>query len=196
MPAGDIYQLNVDQTLHGQELTNVHYFRQESADPPTSPAQALIDAFASELAPKQADFCSDEWRIVGYRAIRIHPMPTQAHFFTSTVVGQLALPAQPANVCFVSSMYGTPGAKIRHSRNYYAGLTNFSVVEGLLVQATLVIIRIFLDRLLQNITDATTSTDWKRVLWDTATDTAHDIIDSVPKTATRKLRSRTKGQGS
>jgi len=40
MPQNDIYQLSVDQTLDDNQLTNVHYFQQNSDDEALPAAEA------------------------------------------------------------------------------------------------------------------------------------------------------------
>lgn len=192
MPIGDIYQLSVDQLLFGVALTNTHYFRQESPDAPSDTPSTLIEAYINDLLPLQLAMQSQDCVSSQIRVIRVHPIPSQATLQSITSPGTIVAESHPANICSLGGLYGTAASTAPQGRNFFAGIPMANINRGLLTDAALVLLQSFITRLLSNIQDPTSLTDWQRVLFKTLDDTVFDLVQAIARPASRKLRSRTK----
>lgn len=199
MPTGDIYQLNVDvQGADGQQTTNVHHFRQASADPPSNPGEALIDAYILDAQPEHLAFLSQSATLTGYRARRVWPVPSQQVSKTAGFNGtNPSDTTHSSNVSALSTWYGTQGqpVRIKTGATHLAGIPLTGIVNGLVVDFFKTIMLAWVAKLVDIITDTGTTTDWKKVIWDTAAETATEITTGVIRSQSRKVRSRTRGVG-
>lgn len=201
MAINDIYELAVDQVLYDQSLTNTHFFRQDDADPPGNVAVSLIQAYIDDVQADQLAAQSNDLTLLQYRARRVHPTPSQS---VTVPVGQSGTDvgdAEAANVSALCAFYSSPVAfgpttKIRQGRIFLAGVNKTSIVGGLIIAVLKALLDAFIAKLVNKITDSGTQTDWKKVIWDSATETITDIAGGQSRSQSRKKRSRTKGSGS
>ncbi len=190
MASGDIYQLNVDQVLYGQALTNVHYFVQQSNDPADPVGQSLIDAWLQELQPLQDNFQSEDLTTENLRAIRIFPLPSQPTNRAVTEQGGITGSAVTSSTAALGTLYAQPTTKQKTNKNFYAGIPQVSVTAGLLEQVIINLIVLFLAKLASQIVDGGTGTNWKRVVWDSIEEVGRDVATEAVRPASRKVRSR------
>lgn len=195
MPQNDIYQLNVDATLWGQEVRQVHHFRQDSPDPVSPVGTTLINAWDQNVKQPYLDCVADDFQFTVSSARRVWPNPSQTVFLTTAGGGALVGMAASANTVAVTGYYGRGNPAWVVGRTFMSGLRELDIHAGLINAATITLIKTFITALLGEIQDAGTSTSWKKVIWRTAQLTALDILQGQIRTRTSKLRSRTKGQG-
>lgn len=194
MPQGDIWQLSVDQALDDNSLVNVHYFEQQSADEALSSAEALIQAFRNNVELSMLNCQSDDISIIGYRAIRVFPNPTQA--FQDLVVspGELPGTSHPANNAAVVAWYTTEASPVKIGRSFISGIRELDITKGLLTVSLNDLLVIFAENLIATITSSA-GTNFQKVIFNVALNTFADVVQAEVRTRLRKLRSRTKGQG-
>lgn len=210
MPVNDIYTLNVDMSLFGVELTNVHTFIQQSPDPGTPPGISLISAYSEEVMTDQIGYMSPDCQVTTLRARRLHPNPTQSVFLTENRFGQATGNSHPANVAAIGTLYGKDEVEVPLSSDpvvnvavlqvvraavRLAGIPLAQIIEGVVEEATRALILTFLKKLISQISDAATGTQWQRVIWRPTHVIATEVIDVQTKAISKKLRSRTQGVG-
>lgn len=202
MPIGDVYQLSVDQRVHDQQIVSVHYFRQESPDPPgVSAGQRLVDAWIAEVQALQLAFMTTASFINGYRTRRVFPIPSQfeQHVFAPQQ-GLDANASHDASTNVIASFYtnddtvlNPTGNKQRkkRGRTYLAGVGLPSIIDGVITKALIDLIVLWIEKLLTTISESTDNTDWKKVLYDTTLDSVHDFVQGQSKTSAKTKKSRT-----
>lgn len=200
MPIGDIWQLSVDGLAGASDnWTQVHHFRQASADPPSSVGDSLMDAYEQDVQPEHLAIIVPPSEITGYRARRVFPNPTQQVTKIVTASGLNSdVNGHSNNVSALVAWYGTPvaGTRVKTGGTNIAGIAQSNVIGGLITTVLIALLQAYLTKLVENITDTGTTTDWKKVIWNTVLETASEIVTATERPATRKIRSRTKGQGS
>jgi len=194
MPQNDIYQLSVDQILDDNSFVNVHYFQQNSDDEALPAAQALIQAYRNNVEASQLACQSNDMSIVGYRAIRVFPNPTQADEILAFVPGGLVGEAHPANNSAIVAWYSTEASPVKIGRSFISGIRELDVTKGLITSSLNDVLVIFANNLIQEITSSA-GTNFQKVIFNVALNTFADVVQAEVRTRMRKLRSRTKGQG-
>lgn len=191
MPAGDIWQLSVDQTLFGVSLTNVHHFRQVDADTDPNMGTQLISAYAGAVEPSQVACQNPSLTIVQYRAIRIAPLPTQGVTVAAGIIGLRAGTSLAANVAALVTTKTNPIPKTRTGKVFLAGMNEADFIDGVWDSILRGLLEVFANALLA-ILIAPAGTSFEKVLWDSAASTAEKVLLREVKQAARKMRSRTK----
>lgn len=195
MPQNDIYELNIDGTLHDQQIRQVHHYRQDSGDPATSIGATLIDAWDEFVKPEYQAFASDELTFTIGSARRIFPNPSQTVFANLSGTGAKVAPSSAANTVALSSYYGRGNPAWHIGRTFVSAIPKINIHAGLLDAATRTLVQAFAAKLIEQLTDSTFGTNWQKILWNTTLATALDILQSQVRTRIRKLRSRTVGEG-
>ncbi len=188
MPAGDIYQLSVDQTLQGVAMTNVHYFKQESADNGDM-GQACIDAYQADVQVAQLACQSSALTLDQYRAVRVHPGPSQPVVETIGAAGTRAGDACAASQPALLSFYDIATGVVRSARTFLSGIVETDISVGLIEGALRTLLETFGALLEANISSPG-GDDFRKQIWSVATSTARDVIKCRIRQQLRKLRSR------
>lgn len=190
MAINDVYQLSVDSTLFGVAMTNVHLFQQTTPDGVDPPAVDLIEAFQADIKTSLLACVTDDFALVGFRAIRVFPGATQVVTQNDSSAGTILGEACPANVAGLSSFYAMNGAKRLVGRSFQSGIQESSVVAGLLDSALRVLFVTYLTNLIITINDGD-EPNFIKVLRDPTGPTFHTVSNTEIRAASRKLRSRT-----
>ena len=135
MASGDVYQLSVDQTLHGVRFRNVfHYQTGADADDDKSNEQAIILAFEAQVSvPAWAPAVSSDLAFQCYSCRKVSP--SAGSEFVAAAIGATsggaAADALPANqVVLITRKTATGGRGKTQSRSYISGLSKQYEVDG------------------------------------------------------------------
>lgn len=85
MAQGDIWEHTAIQTVHGQRLTNVAYYEQNTAGDDVTAANELMIAFRAQMVPAYVQATGPEWSLIcqEVRKVGVTGLPA----FRSTVGG-------------------------------------------------------------------------------------------------------------
>lgn len=197
MPSNDVYQLSVDQTIFGTSITNTHHFQQTSADAGANVADELMLAYQNQVETQQLLCQTADISLVQYRAIRVHPVPTQSRIITRGVPGTRPGGAHAANIVALGSMYTIPvtfapgGLRVRVGKTFLSGMAKADIDAGVWDSVLRALLTAFIQALVNAITSPAGVT-WQRVVFDTITGAASDLVEGEVRQASRKLRSRTR----
>lgn len=124
MPAGDIYQLNVDAVYGNQSVTNVFHLVQIGSDGSGSGVDAVQNIWSSFFAAQQLVTQVDTVTHFRNRARRIAPTETQTKVESDSGVGGVSEAGLPTNQCAILRFYGSlDGRKgIGHTKMYGIGV--------------------------------------------------------------------------
>lgn len=109
MPDGDIFELNVDHTYNGQNLTNVLHFEQDGTDGSGSNLEALELVWFDNFRVPHKALLVDSVNIVQLRARRLFPTQTQQRLLAINESGDVAEIGLPPQQCAILSQKGERG---------------------------------------------------------------------------------------
>jgi len=152
MAIGEVYQLNVNQTLYGVNLTNSYTFEQlADTSGGRLPENSLMEAWVEDMVPLQAAMSVDAWQMSCLSCRRVRPTGGVQFIRSVNAGGDIVGQGNASNTCCLGSLYsGTVGGRGR-SRHWYSGVPVAGNAGGRLDAAADVLFVAFLDRLIQAI---------------------------------------------
>ncbi len=149
MAIGDIYQLSVNQALHGVELANVYNFEQLSdVTPGTEPENSLMEAWVEDISGLMVAMNASAWSITCLTCIKVRPTGGVRFTRATTLPGSIAGEANNANTACVGTLYSALAGPRGRGRNWYSGMPVNAASAGRLDQAALTAFNTFLDALI------------------------------------------------
>lgn len=111
MPANDVFEMSVDQTLENQNLTNLYHFIQTSSDG-SGDARAAVNALWT-LIWKTLYLATVTAAVdmIQTRVRRIQPTQTQTLITANAGAGAIVGEALPPQSCAILRQYATPLAR-------------------------------------------------------------------------------------
>lgn len=192
MAVDDVYQIAVDQTLHGILLTNLFHYKQlvgGSGDD----EQDLIDAFAEDVQPAWEAALSLDWSITCYRSRQVSgsgAFPETLEVVTGAV-GDLTGNAFPANAVAVISWYSQTYSKAGRGRSFFSGIRMDDEHENTWQAAQMTLLNLLGAALVGTITDSVSGGSFESVIWGGSPATSKKIVKREVRPQVRKLINRT-----
>lgn len=107
MADGDIYELTVDQTYGGQDISNVHHFVQIGTDGTGGARQALADIWENEFKVAFLALVVDVLNVVQLRVRKLFPTQTQQYIQAIGETGTYVQTGLPPQQCAILRQHGT-----------------------------------------------------------------------------------------
>lgn len=192
MGVGDIYQLAVDQALHGVLLTNVLHVEQligGSGDDEDD----LFAAFKEDSLPTWKLAVSAQLSFTCLRARQVSGVGSFAEALEVLAAQQGILlgEALPANNVAVVSWYSETYSKSGRGRSYLSGCRIEDEDENTWVEAQFILLETMSLLLGGTWTDSVSGASFARTIWGGSPATAKDIVKREVRPQVRKLRGRT-----
>lgn len=108
MPDGDIYEINVDGTVAGQNICNVHHFVQVGSDGTGDARTALATLWNDVYKAKFLDCLADAYALQQYRVRQLKPVETQSLVTAASGAGDIAIEPLPNQNCAILRQYAVP----------------------------------------------------------------------------------------
>lgn len=191
MPSGDIYELSMITTLHGQDLANVYHYQQSGPDPTGSVDDELFQAFNEDVIPKWQLATSSEVGCVAVITRRIWPSPTPGIIHAVTISGSLSGASQPADSVVSATFTSANHTKKGRGRKFFSGITQGDVKNGTIKTGSITLWLTFAGVLWTEIAYGASTTTWKPGVYNRATSTISLFTGAVVRTIIKTLRSRT-----
>jgi hypothetical protein len=123
MAVDDIYQLSIDQAIHGVLISNVFHYEQTGPGG-TDPEQSLIDAWQSDTLPDWKLAVSIDLVFACARSRQVSGVGSFPETFEilTAQFGALAAGALPANAVAVISWYSSLYTKSGRGRSFLSGI--------------------------------------------------------------------------
>jgi len=130
MPANDVFELSIDATYNGQQMTNVMHFIQVGTDGTGDARTALLNVWLSFFDPGQRALQVPAVVHSQDRCRRILPTQTQTLIVANVGVGLATGNGIPQNQCAILRMYATPAGRkgVGHQKLY--GVRDTGVRDG------------------------------------------------------------------
>lgn len=109
MPSGDIYEVNLDHTYGGQNLTNVLHFQQDGTDGTGTARDALADIWDDNFKAPHKALLVDSVLLVQLRIRQLFPTQTQQQLVTINETGDVMTNGLPPQQCAILSQKGIRG---------------------------------------------------------------------------------------
>jgi len=111
MPANDVFEMSVDQTLDSQNLTNVYHFIQTSSDGTGDARSALNALWTLIWKTLYLATVTGAVNMIQTRVRRLHPVQTQTLITANAGAGGIAAESLPPQSCAILRQYATPLAR-------------------------------------------------------------------------------------
>lgn len=111
MPANDIFELNVDQTLSGQNITNTYHAKQTSADGTGDARTALHLWWVEHFQTEFLNCVSANLATIQTRVRRIKPTETQSLTTAMAANGGQSDEHLPPQSCMIMRQHATPSGR-------------------------------------------------------------------------------------
>lgn len=191
MAIGDVYQLGVNQILHGVSLANIYNFEQTSdVDPGEDPENSLIRAYIEHIIPLQAAFSTTTWAMSCVTARKVRPTGGVQFAVADTTVGTEADGAYPSNVAALASLYADPATPRGRSRHWYSGFPEDSASAGRLDIAALAEFTTFMNRLTTSISWVSDNADFIIRILSSVDAVVRSVDHAICRVRTRYLKGR------
>jgi hypothetical protein len=130
MPAGDIYEMAVDQQFANQQISNIHHFIQIGVDGLGDGREGLATVWVSEFEPPYLNLISSQVDVLQTRIRRLFPTQTQQSFDSRNVPGNVVGNPLPTNQCSILREYAIPDGRKGVGHVKIPGVDNVFVNEG------------------------------------------------------------------
>ena len=195
MPAGDVYELAVDQTIAGQAITNVYHFKQVGGDGTGDGRNAVDAMWDAVYKATYLAILTDQVTINQYRTRRIHPTTTQTITTATTGDGDVAEEGLPTQSCAILRCSAIPLGRKGTGHVKLAGIPISAVTEGRLDSAIQALIRAFGEFMEANQTDAGSGFVFRQVVWSIVDSIAREIVSARTTSRIKTVHSRQIGVG-
>jgi len=149
MPLGDIYQLGVNQVIHGVQIANVYHFEQTvDTTPGTRAEDSLMEAWKEKMIPLQAAMSVTQWQMSCMTARKVRVTPGAQFVLPDTTPGTVIGEGNAASTCCLASLYSSNVGPRGRGRKFISGLPISSNDKGRLDLAALTTFTAFLDELI------------------------------------------------
>lgn len=156
MPNNDIFELNVDSTLSGQNLTNTFHLKQTGSDGTGDARTAVNLWWVEHFRAEWLDCLSFQFTEVQTRVRRIQPTQTQALIVADVEPGTIAVETLPPQSCMIIRCHATPSARRGTGHTKLSGATIDSCANGKINNAQRLLNIAFANQLQAGHTEATT----------------------------------------
>lgn len=195
MPAGDIYELNVDQQIAGQDITNVYHFKQIGADG-TGDAREAVDAMWDTVFKGAYLACvTDQTTLDQYRVRRISPTTTQSQITTAVGTGVETGEGLPTQSCAILRCAALPSGRKGTGHVKISGVLMDFISQGRIDTALEALMVTFGALMESNQTDAGSGYVFRQVVWSIIDSVARDILSARPTARIKTVHSRQIGVG-
>ena len=109
MADGDIYEVNVDQTYAGQNLTNVLHFEQDGTDGTGTARDALEDIWTDNFKVPHLALLVDSLVITQLRIRKLFPTQTQQQILSVAAAGTVVAIGLPPQQCAILGQKAVKG---------------------------------------------------------------------------------------
>lgn len=191
MAIGDIYQLALNQTVHGVAVANVYNFEQLSdVDPGEDPEVSLQEAFIEHIVPLQALLSSQDWATTCTTCRKVRPTGGVRFAIPVATTGGVLNDALAANTAILASVYSRVGGPRGRGRHWYSGISKIDQTTGRLDATALILFGNLMERLIQSISWASDNADFiLRII--SSVDAVIRVADDVQcRVRVRYLKSR------
>ncbi|GAG55478.1 unnamed protein product [marine sediment metagenome] len=192
MSVGDVYQLAVDQVLHGVLLTNVFHFEQ-TIDGSGDDEADLFAAFEEDGLPNWKLAVSAQLMFTCLRARQVSGVgafPESLLVLTGDV-GALLEEALPANCVAVISWYSQTYSKSGRGRSFISGAPVPSEDENTWEEAQYDLFNTMANSLGTPFIDSVSGASFALAIWGGTPGAAKDVAKFETRPQVRKLRGRT-----
>lgn len=195
MPAGDIYELNVDATLAGQAITNTFHFLQIGGDGTGDGRIACDNIWPASLETSWlASLCTNYFQ-TNTRVRRIKPTETQALITNNVGVGAMVEEALPPQACIILREHATPSGRKGTGHIKISGCPLGDVFEGRINASLSATLTTFATNLGSPITDVATGYVFHASVYSQIDAVARPILNAFPMSRVKTVYSREVGIG-
>ena len=149
MALNDVYQLNVNQKVHGVNVVNTYHFQQTIAEAGGEvPEDSLMAAWNLIMSPLQQAMSVLAWNQTCLTARKVRPIGGVQFLNTAGFVGSVAGEGFAANTCCVGRLYSNTASRRGRGRKFLSGLGITAAKAGRLNVSAFNDFVTFLNRLL------------------------------------------------
>lgn len=195
MPDGDVFECSVDQTLAGQNITNVYHFIQVGSDGSGDARSALRDMWNFFYKVKFLDCVVTDVALVQARIRRISPTQTQTLTSALTGSGDIGVESLPSQSCAILRCYAIPSGRKGTGHVKLSGIANTLVAAGRISASLLAIIRLYGQVMETDHADAGSGFVFRQVVWSIVDSVAREIVQARPTGVVKTVHSRQIGVG-
>ena len=196
MPDGDISELNVDATLAGQNVCNVHHFVQVGSDGTGDARTGVADMWIEDFQAVFLDCLSDQFALSQLRARRIQPTQTQSLITAAAGAGDLATEPLPNQSCAILRQHAVPLLRRGTGHVKLSGITVDNVSDGRISTALAILIDLFAAKMIADQTDSGSGYTFRSAVYSSVDSIARKIVRVATLGAVKTVYSRSLGVGS
>lgn len=196
MPSGDVYELNVDGTLAGQNICNVHHYVQVGTDGTGSAFAALSTLWNDVNKPVFLDCCSDEYDIVRYRVRRLKPIESQTQIFAATGAGTNVAISMPNQICSILRQHAVPLLRRGTGHVKIPAMPITGVEEGRVTVAQAALMQLYGVKMIANQAESGSGYVFRAGVFSQVDEILREIVKIVPMGQVKTVYSRGIGTGS
>lgn len=196
MPSGDIYEVNVDATLAGQNVCNVHHFKQIGSDGSGDARTAVANMWNTHFKPEFLLCLTDQFAMTQYRVRRIEPTETQSLITATTGTGALAAEPLPNQSCAILRQLAVPLLRRGTGHVKMSGITIGNVSEGRILDTLKTLIEAYAAKMISDQTDAISGFTFREGVYSTVDQILRIIVRTAVLGTVKTVYSRSIGVGS
>ncbi len=198
MPNNDVFELNVDHTYNGQNLTNVLHFRQSGTDGSGSVLEALELVWFDNFRGPHKDLLVVDVNIVQLRARQLFPVQTQQRLLPINETGtisEIGLPPQQCAILSQKAERGGPKGRRGAGHMKISGVPVTEVDTGRVTLAYATLLNTLGAVFMERITNPISGFVFDSVTLSAIDDVARRIEQSFATSRIRTVYSRSIGVG-
>jgi len=195
MPADDIYELTVRSTLAGQNLANVHHFKQVGSDGTGTAEEALDTIWQAVFKPLFLQVTTSTFEVVDLSIRQIQPVQTQPTVFGALAMGDEAGEALPSHCCVLLRQQAIPSGRKGSGSMKVPAVPLTFVDRGRITLVAAVLYKALGDAYEAQHTDVASGYTFDPVVYSQIDSVGRKIMKSTPSTRTRTVHSRQIGVG-
>lgn len=191
MAVGDVYQLAVNQSLHGISCANVFHFEQTSdTSPGVRPENSLMEAFKEDIVPSWQPLATTDWKINCYTARKVSPGGGPQYLKSESIFGTATGESLAVSTCCLASFYSGQGTPRGRGRKFFTGVPITSANAGRLSGPALTTLTTLIDLLIQAIKWSSDNADFIMRIFSTIDGIKRAIVHAQAKPTLTKQSSR------
>jgi hypothetical protein len=198
MADGDIFELNIDQTYNGQQMTNVLHFKQDGTDGSGSVLVALGNVWVVNMQSLHLALLVSSLNVDQLRIRKLFPTQTQQFLQAVNLPGDALGDGLPPQQCAILSQQATrggPGGRRGNGHMKVSGVPITAQDSGRINNAYGADMVALGAQFQAKLTDIPTGFTFDSVVLSMVDDVARVIVGSGPTSRIRTVYSRSIGVG-
>lgn len=195
MPDGDVYELNVDQTYTGQNITNVHHFQQVGTDGGGAPLVGLTEIWKDNFQAAFDALVVTGVLTVQLRARQLTPVQTQTFIAAIGNNGDILDKGLPPQQCAILHQQGERRGRKGTGHMKISGVPIANVDAGRINVAYATLMNTLGEEFKHVHSDVATGYSFEAVVFSQIDSVASDILAIGAGSRIRTVYSRSIGVG-